>query len=88
MDAVYLVDYFLFTFFASFAVIQIARAKKISARLILGTAILLLSYFWFFGSKDRSVPTIVEGVQLFVAFGVAAACALAAAKLLIFLKTK
>jgi len=88
MNAVYLVDYFLFVFFASFAVIQISLTKRVSARLILGTSILLLAYLWFFGSKDRSIPTIVEGVQLFVVFGLATALALAATKLLIFLKTK
>ncbi len=88
MSAVYLVDYFLFVFFASFAVIQISLTKKISARLILGISILLLAYLWFFGSKDRSTQTIVEGVQLFVVFGLAAALALVATKLLTFLKTK
>lgn len=77
----YLLDYFLFTFFASFGVLQIALSKKTSTRHAVGTLIVILSYLWFFGSKDRSVPTIVEGVQLLVVFAVSALLAIVVAKI-------
>jgi hypothetical protein len=71
MEIYYLVDYFLFTFFASLGVIQLALSKKYSTRFNLGVVIMAISYLWFFTVKDRNVPTIVEGVQLFVVFGIA-----------------
>lgn len=88
MDTSYLLDYFLFTFFASFGVIQIALSKKISTQAVLGIMVLLSAYLWFFSSRDRGIPTIVEGSQLFIMFGTSAVLALAVTKLLIFLKTK
>jgi hypothetical protein len=85
MGANYFLDYFLFTFFASLAIIQIASSKKMSARAILGVVVLLSSYFWFFGSKDRNVSTTVEGVQLFITYGAAAILALGVTKVLTIL---
>jgi hypothetical protein len=82
MDGSYLSDYFLFTFFACFGVIQISLSKRFSPRFVLGVTILLLSYVWFFSSKDRNVPTVVEGVQLFIIFGFSAVSSLASTKIL------
>ncbi len=81
MDSVYLLDYFLFTFFASFGVLQIALSKKSSTRYAVGTLIVLLAYLWFFSSKDRSVPTIVEGTQLLIVFGVSTLLAIIVVKI-------
>ncbi|HEX7456104.1 MAG TPA: hypothetical protein VF303_01385 [Candidatus Nanoarchaeia archaeon] len=88
MGTVYLFDYFLFTFFASFGIIQIALSKKFSVRWFFGTVLVLLAYGWFFCSKDRSVPTIVEGSQLFIIFGLSAVFAAAATRVLILLNRK
>ncbi|OGY25114.1 MAG: hypothetical protein A2Z11_01275 [Candidatus Woykebacteria bacterium RBG_16_43_9] len=84
MEIYYLVDYFLFTFFANLGVIQMSIAKNSSLRFNLGLIIIVLSYFWFFSSKDRNIPTIVEGAQLFVVFGGAAFFAILAAKIFAF----
>lgn len=79
----YLLDYFLFAFFASFGVLQIALSKKSSTRFAVGTLIVFLSYLWFFGSKDRNIPTIVEGAQLLIIFAASTLLAIAAAKIFI-----
>lgn len=82
MGLVYLFEYFLFTFFASFGTIQIALAGKYSFRLITGITILIASYVWFFASRGRNVPTVVEGVQLLVIFAFATFLAIIATKIL------
>ena len=82
MGGGYLLDYFIFTFFACFSVIQISLSKRFSPRFVLGVTILLLSYVWFFSSKDRNVPTVVEGVQLFIIFGFSVVSSLASTKIL------
>ena len=83
MDYIYLLDYLLFTFFASFGVIQIASAKKHSGKTILGAVLLVASYGWFFASRDRNVPTIVEGAQLFFVFAASSAMSLILTKILL-----
>ncbi|MEX0621898.1 MAG: hypothetical protein WD187_02810 [Candidatus Woykebacteria bacterium] len=82
----YLLDYFLFTFFASFGVLHIALAKKFSARYNFGVVILVLSYIWFFGSKNRDIPTMVEGAQLFLVFSVSVLLSLLSTKVFFSLK--
>ena len=88
MDIYYLLDYFLFALFASFAVLQTALSKKASKRFYVGIIVLLLSYVWFFTSKDRNVPTIVEGAQLFLVFAVSAIFATASTKILVRINKK
>lgn len=85
MEIYYLLDYFLFTFFASFGVIQLALAKKNKAKIYVGLLIILLTYLWFFGSRDRDIPTMVEGAQLFLIFGVGVVCAIITTKIFVFL---
>jgi hypothetical protein len=84
----YLIDYFIFTFFAAFGVLQIALSKKLSGRFNFGVLVLAVSYTWFFGSKDRNVASMVEGVQLFLIFGMAALLATFATKVLFNIKKK
>jgi len=76
MEIYYITDYFLFTFFASFGVLQIALGNKNSKRFIIGIVLVIFSYFWFFSVTDRDVPTIVEGAQLFVVFAIGAMVAI------------
>lgn len=75
MEIYYVIDYFLFTFFASFGVLQIALSTGSSKRINFGIVVIIVSYFWFFSSSDRNIPTFLEGVQLFVIFGLAAGLA-------------
>jgi hypothetical protein len=74
LDA-YILEYFLFTFLASFGVLQIALAKKSIVRVNFGAVVLIGSYFWFFTSRDRNVHTVVEGSQLFLIFALGAVSA-------------
>ncbi|OGY28424.1 MAG: hypothetical protein A2Z42_00555 [Candidatus Woykebacteria bacterium RBG_19FT_COMBO_43_10] len=83
MDYIYLLDYLLFTFFASFGVIQIASAKKYSGKTIFGVVLLIASYVWFFASRDRNVPTIVEGAQLFFVFSASSVMSLILTKIIL-----
>ena len=76
MEIYYVIDYFLFTLFASFGVLQIALSNKSSKRFKLGIVIVIISYFWFFSIANRDIPTVVEGVQLFVIFALAALAAI------------
>lgn len=76
MEIYYIIDYFLFTFFSSFGVLQVALSKRTSKRFKLGIVIVIISYFWFFSIADRDIPTIVEGVQLFVIFALSALTAI------------
>jgi len=88
MDLIYLQDYLLFTFFASFGVLQIALSKKASALQSLGILIVFLSYLWFFGSKNRNAPTFVEGTQLLIVFSVSTLLAIAVTKIFILTTRK
>ena len=81
MEIYYLLDYFLLTFFASLGVIQIALGKKNRTKIYAGLLITLLPYLWFFGSKDRNIPTMVEVAQLFFIFGIALVLAIITTKL-------
>lgn len=76
MEIYYVIDYFLFTFFASFGVLQIALNNRSSKRFNLGIVIVIISYFWFFSVADRNIPTVVEGSQLFATFVLAALLAI------------
>lgn len=71
MEIYYVIDYFLFTFFASFGTLQVALSVRSSKRFNLGIIIVIISYFWFFSIADRNISTVVEGLQLFVIFAVA-----------------
>lgn len=71
MEIYYVIDYFLFTFFASFGALQVALSVRSSKRFNLGIIIVIISYFWFFSIADRNISTVVEGLQLFVIFAVA-----------------
>lgn len=88
MQMIYLLEYFIFGFFACFAVLQIALSGRGSNRNIAGWLILVISYVWFFFSRDRNVPTIVEGTQLFLVFSISAILAIATARILVFLEKR
>ena len=88
MISVYVSDYFLFTFLASFGVLQIALGRGITARTLLGTGILVFSYVWFFTVRDRNVHTAVEGSQLFIIFGLGAISAIIVTRIFNFLAKK
>jgi len=88
MINVYLSDYFLFTFFASFGVLQIALAKNSKAKVFFGAVVLIVSYFWFFTSRDRNVHTVVEGSQLFLIFALGTVSAAIVTRILNFLARK
>jgi len=74
LDA-YILEYFLFTFFGSFGVLQIALAKNSKAKVFFGAVVLIVSYYWFFTSRDRNVHSVVEGSQLFLIFAIEAVSA-------------
>lgn len=76
MEIYYIVDYLLFTFFSSLGVLQIALSKGASKSFNLGIVVVIGSYLWFFSVADRNIPTVLEGVQLFVVFGLGASLAI------------
>ncbi|OGY21834.1 MAG: hypothetical protein A2113_00705 [Candidatus Woykebacteria bacterium GWA1_44_8] len=84
----YILDYFLFTFFASVGVLQVALAQGSRAKATVGTVVLTASYLWFFMSRDRNVHSSVEGVQLVLIFIVGAGLAVVATKILNILTRK
>ncbi|MDP2671718.1 MAG: hypothetical protein Q8P13_04665 [bacterium] len=97
MDQIFVIDYFLFSFFSGLGVILLAAACLPKARfsflseglaLKLGTILLAATYFWFFFSKDRNVHTVVEGAQLFFIFGLGALTSLFTSLILGRLKRK
>ena len=81
MGQAFLVEYFLFTFVANLAVINIAINTKDLKKVQVWSFVLILSYIWFFTSRNRSVPTVVEGSQLSFIFGVGLVAALVVANL-------
>jgi hypothetical protein len=84
----YILEYFLFTFLASFGVLQIAMAKNSKPKVFFGAAVLIVSYFWFFTSRDRNVHSVIEGSQLFLIFALGAIVAIAVTRILNFLARK
>lgn len=92
MGSVFVLEYFLFTFFASLGTIILAFGFFPELKLkfftgskkakILGAVLVLGAYFWFFSSRNRNVHTVVEGAQLFFIFGLAAVLALLLTKFL------
>ncbi len=88
MEIYYLIDYFLFTLFASLGVLQIAISKNTSNRFNIGVVVIIIAYFWFFSVSDRNIPTIIEGVQLFVVFSLGASLAVFITKNLLIMINK
>ena len=88
MLSVYVIDYFLFTFLASFGTLQLALAKGSRARVSFGLAILILAYLWFFTSRDRNVRSMVEGIQLLSIFVIGTVIAMVVTKFLNSLTSK
>lgn len=81
MYDVYVIDYFLFSFFSIFGVLQMALAKPGKPRFLFGAAVLFISYFWFFTARDRNVHTWLEGTQLSVIFAICAVFAVWATRI-------
>jgi hypothetical protein len=84
----YIADYFLFVFFASFGVLQIALSKKLSGRTLFGALLVVLSYLWFFTARNRNVHTVLEGSQLSFIFILSAALAVIVTRFLNLAKGK
>ena len=82
MDYFLAVEYFIFVLISSFFTIQIASSVKDGKNLrilqnrnlsiMLSLAVITVSFLWFFTTRDRSVPTYMEGAQISGVFVVGA----------------
>ncbi len=92
MESTLLLEYLIFAFLNSFAVLQIVAAEKNKEKLRLfgshsftvgvSLAVILVSFIWFFTQRDRNVQTYMEGVQISATFGLSAFLSIIATKIL------
>jgi len=92
VDQIFLVDYFLFTLLTSFGIVLISIVENPASKLNFlrktkvsrswGWLLIGLAYLWFFGSKNRSVHTVIEGAQLFFIFAFSGIAVIIISKLL------
>ena|SRR3990172_2666336 len=92
MEFTLLIEYLIFAFLNSFAVLQIVATKKNKERirlfrsrgLTISAALLLMviSFIWFFTVRDRNVQTYMEGAQISMEFGLGAFLSIVVTKIL------